>query len=84
MEPLYALSGCLMQDGVLTLTPATVLGLFFIHRYRFLTIAQVGKAAGLSKRHVEDVLHEFDTYFPLSGTDATEGRKQGMARTTGY
>ena len=48
-----------MANGVLTLTPATVLGLFFIHRYRFLTIAQVGKAAGLSKRHIEDVLHTF-------------------------
>src|ERR1700759_1938658 len=46
-----------MVGESLTLTPAVALGLFFIHRYRFLTSAQVAKAAGLSKRHAEDVLY---------------------------
>ena len=48
-----------MPEPALTLTSANVLGLFFIQRYRFLTIAQFAKAAGLSKRHAEDVLHTF-------------------------
>jgi Replication-relaxation len=48
-----------MRSTALTLTPANCLGLFFIHRYRFLTIAQFAKAAGLSKRHAEDLLHNF-------------------------
>ena len=48
-----------MPETRLSLTPAQTLGLFFIQRYRFLTIAQVAKAAGLSKRHAEDVLHAF-------------------------
>jgi hypothetical protein len=48
-----------MAETALTLTPATVLGLFFIQRYRFLTIAQFATAAGFSKRHAEDVLHTF-------------------------
>jgi hypothetical protein len=48
-----------MPEAALTLTSANVLGLFFIQRYRFLTIAQFAKAAGLSKRHAEDLLHTF-------------------------
>jgi hypothetical protein len=32
-----------------TLTPALLLGLYFIHRYRFLTITQFAAAAGLSR-----------------------------------
>ncbi len=40
----------------LTLTPGTVLGLFFLQRYRFLTIAQVARAAGLSFDHTAEVL----------------------------
>jgi hypothetical protein len=48
-----------VTEGTLTLTPSTILGLFFIQRYRFLSIAQFGVAAGLSKRHSEAVLHTF-------------------------
>jgi hypothetical protein len=48
-----------MPGEGLTLTPAVAVGLFFIHRYRFLTIAQFAKAAGLSKRHAETVLHTY-------------------------
>ena len=48
-----------MPETALSLTPAQTLGLFFIGRYRFLTIAQVAKVMGLSKRHVEDVLYAF-------------------------
>jgi hypothetical protein len=48
-----------MPEAALTLTSANVLGLFFIQRYRFLTIAQFAKADGLSKRHAEDLLHTF-------------------------
>jgi len=46
-----------MATTALTLTPTLVLGLFFIHRYRFLTIAQFAKAAGLSRERSEDVLY---------------------------
>jgi len=49
-----------MAEGRLVLTPALALGLFFIHRYRFLTIAQFAKAAGLSTRHVEAVLPAYE------------------------
>jgi hypothetical protein len=48
-----------MAGGNLTLTPAIILGLFFVQRYRFLSIAQFAQAAGLSKRHSEGVLHTF-------------------------
>lgn len=48
-----------MAEAGLTLTPAVALGLFFIHRYRFLTSTQFAKAAGLSKRRAEDVLYTF-------------------------
>ena len=40
----------------LTLTPGMVLGLFFLQRYRFLTIAQVARAAGLSFDHTAELL----------------------------
>lgn len=49
-----------MPRDTLTLTPATLLGLFFVQRYRFLTIGQFAHAAALSKRHAEDVLHTFN------------------------
>jgi len=49
-----------MATGRLVLTPALVLGLFFMHRYRFLTLTQFAKAAGLSARHVEAVLPAFE------------------------
>ena len=40
----------------LTLMPGTVLGLFFLQRYRFLTITQVARAASLSFDHTAEVL----------------------------
>ena len=40
----------------LVLTPGTVLGLFFLQRYRFLTIAQVARAAGFSFDHTAELL----------------------------
>ena len=43
--------------SVLTLTPAVVLGLFFIQRYRFLTIDQFAAASGLSRHRSSDVLY---------------------------
>jgi hypothetical protein len=46
-----------MAGTSLTLTPTLALGLFFIHRYRFLTISQFAKAAGLSRERSEDVLY---------------------------
>ncbi|MBV9480572.1 MAG: replication-relaxation family protein [Acidobacteria bacterium] len=49
-----------MAEGKLVLTPALALGLFFIYRYRFLTIAQFAKASGLSARHVEAVLPAYE------------------------
>ena len=47
---------------VLTLTPTTILGLFFIQRYRFLTIVQFAKAAGLSRHRAEDVLRALELH----------------------
>jgi hypothetical protein len=48
-----------MPERALTLTPPIILGLFFLQRYRFLTIAQFSTAAGVSKYHGENVLHSF-------------------------
>jgi hypothetical protein len=39
-----------------TLIPPIVLGLFFIQRYRFLTIVQFANIAGLSRHRAEDLL----------------------------
>lgn len=47
---------------VLTLTPPTVLGLFFIQRYRFLTIVQFARASGLSTHRAEDVLRALELH----------------------
>jgi hypothetical protein len=47
---------------VLTLTPTTILGLFFIQRYRFLTIVQFARAAGLSTHRAEDVLRALELH----------------------
>lgn len=47
---------------VLTLTPSTVLGLFFIQRYRFLTITQFARAAELSVDHSGDVLRALELH----------------------
>ncbi len=46
----------------LTLTAPAVLGLFFIQRYRFLTIAQFAKASGLSRHRAEDVLRSLELH----------------------
>ena len=47
---------------LLTLSPSTVLGLFFLQRYRFLTITQFAKAAGLSFDHAADVLRRLELH----------------------
>jgi putative transposase len=48
------------KSPVFTLTPAAVLGLFFIQRYRFLTIAQFARASGLSRHWAEDLLRALE------------------------
>ena len=48
-----------MSETALTLTNANLTGLFYVNRYRFLTIAQFAKVAGLSKRHAEDLLFTY-------------------------
>src|SRR5690349_14977542 len=50
------------RSKVLTFTPTTVLGLFFIQRYRFLTIAQFARAAGLSNDHAAQVLRSLELH----------------------
>src|SRR4051812_32696138 len=50
------------KPKVLTLSPATVLGLFFIQRYRFLTITQFARAAALSVDHAGDVLRGLELH----------------------
>lgn len=50
----------MVKGSVLTLTPPAVLGLFFIQRYRFLTIAQFARASGLSRHRAEDLLHTLE------------------------
>lgn len=47
---------------LLTLSPTSVLGLFFIQRYRFLTIAQFARAAGLSVDHAGQVLRALELH----------------------
>jgi hypothetical protein len=47
---------------LLTLAPSTVLGLFFIQRYRFLTIGQFAQAAELSVDHAGDVLRALELH----------------------
>jgi hypothetical protein len=37
------------MENSFVLTPSIVLGLFFIQRYRFLTIVQFAKASGFSR-----------------------------------
>jgi hypothetical protein len=39
-----------------SITPPIALGLFFIQRYRFLTIVQFATASGLSRHRAEDLL----------------------------
>ena len=47
-----------MPRGGLALTNANMLGLFFINRYRFLTIAQFAKASELSRDRSEALLRQ--------------------------
>src|SRR4051794_1041972 len=54
--------GTMAREKVLSLTPTTILGLFYIQRYRFLTIVQFAKAAGLSRHRSEDVLRELELH----------------------
>lgn len=51
-----------MTSGSTTfaLTPAAALGLFFIQRYRFLTIVQFARASGLSRHRAEDLLRALE------------------------
>jgi hypothetical protein len=48
------------KSPVFALTPAAVLGLFFIQRYRFLTIVQFARASGLSRHRAEDLLRALE------------------------
>src|SRR5215217_4284773 len=43
----------------LIVTPGAVLGLFYIQRYRFLTITQFARVTGLSYHHSADLLRGF-------------------------
>jgi hypothetical protein len=71
-----------MEPGEsLIVTPGAVLGLFYLQRYRFLTITQVARVTGLSYHHTADLLRGFaarghgmvrvypDHEFPSSGTE---------------
>jgi len=46
--------------GAVTLTQPLVVGLYFIQRYRFLTIAQVSRVAGLTPGWTADVLYALE------------------------
>ena len=48
-----------MPRSGLSLTNANMLGLFFLNRYRFLTIAQFARVSGLSKVRCEALLLKF-------------------------
>jgi hypothetical protein len=48
------------KSPVFTLTPAAVLGLFFVQRYRFLTIVQFAHTLGLSRHRAEDLLRALE------------------------
>jgi hypothetical protein len=51
------------RGKVLTLTPTTILGLFFIQRYRFLTITQFARASGLTSAvHAGEVLRALELH----------------------
>src|SRR4051794_2542348 len=45
----------------LIVTPGAVLGLFFMQRYRFLTITQFAAVTGLSYKHTADLLRGFES-----------------------
>lgn len=50
------------RGTALTLTPATTVGLFFIQRYRFLTIDQFAKAASLNRSTASDQLRMLERH----------------------
>jgi len=60
----------------LYLAKETLMGLLFMHRYRFLTIAQFARVSGFSLPHSREVLRDlhargalgYTGYFPLPGT----------------
>jgi hypothetical protein len=58
--PVLAVEVAMAQGAALTLTLPAVLGLFFIQRYRFLTITQFATASGLSRHRAEDLLRAWE------------------------
>src|SRR5215213_1090718 len=50
------------RGQALTLTPAATLGLFFIQRYRFLTIDQFAKAGSLNRSTASDQLRMLERH----------------------
>jgi protein involved in plasmid replication-relaxation len=51
-----------MEPGErLIVTPGAILGLFFMQRYRFLTITQFAAVTGLSYKHTADLLRGFES-----------------------
>jgi Replication-relaxation len=51
-----------MAPPTLSLTDTAALGLYFIHRYRFLTIEQYARAAGVSRDTASDRLREMERH----------------------
>jgi hypothetical protein len=51
-----------MAPAGITLTDSAALGLFFIQRYRFLTIDQFARAAGMKRPAASDQLRELDRH----------------------
>jgi hypothetical protein len=62
MAAAVATEAAMVKSTRLTLTGLAVLGLFFIQRYRFLTITQFAKASGLSRHRAEDVLRSLELH----------------------
>jgi hypothetical protein len=60
MAQILAVEVPMAESPVFTLTPAAMLGLFFVQRYRFLTIAQFARASGLSRHRAEDLLRALE------------------------
>jgi hypothetical protein len=50
------------MPGLRTLSEGTLRGLYFIHKYRFLTIAQFGRIAGFSFYHAAEVLRGLERW----------------------
>jgi hypothetical protein len=60
MAAVQTTGAAMAEKKALTFTGPAVLGLFFVQRYRFLTIAQFAKASGLSRHRAEDVLRALE------------------------